>query len=66
MEIRVSALKGVKSPTSQLPSFRALCATREVVWLLLDGGEIFVRTGMGAHCPQGINWEPLDLTQLGK
>lgn len=62
MEIRLS---GLKSPTSQLAPFRSLCATRDVVWLLLASGDIFVRTGMGPHCPQGISWEELDLTQLG-
>ena len=38
----------------------------EAVWGLMEGGEIYIRTEMSSHCPQGLGWARLDLSQLGK
>ena len=43
-----------------------LCVALDVVWVLMRSGNVYVRSGMHANCPQGVRWMPLDLTQLGR
>lgn len=62
----------VMSPNSQdailIPSkeFVSMAVNELSVWGLTAGGDVYVRSGVGPHCPHGSEWLPLDLTQLGK
>ncbi|KAK7104074.1 hypothetical protein V1264_018848 [Littorina saxatilis] len=46
--------------------FVSYTVNEHAVWGLTSDGEIHIRTGMGAHCPLGVDWTQLDLAQLGE
>ena len=48
------------------PVFVSYSVNSHTVWGLTSEGEIYVRTGMGPHCPLGVDWTTLDLSQLGE
>ncbi|XP_077865720.1 tectonin beta-propeller repeat-containing protein 2-like [Saccoglossus kowalevskii] len=58
-----------RKPTPVIPPlnimFSYISATPDAVWGLCCNGIIFIRGGMAEHCPQGVSWKPLDLSQLG-
>ncbi|XP_013385306.1 tectonin beta-propeller repeat-containing protein 2-like isoform X1 [Lingula anatina] len=45
--------------------FTCLSTTTDAVWGLTAGGTVYIRSGIGPHCPQGASWVQLDLDQLG-
>ncbi|XP_076442661.1 tectonin beta-propeller repeat-containing protein 2-like [Babylonia areolata] len=48
------------------PSVLVSYSVNEVsFWGLTSEGMLYVRTGMGPHCPLGVDWVCLDLLQLG-
>ncbi|XP_078316066.1 tectonin beta-propeller repeat-containing protein 2-like isoform X2 [Crassostrea virginica] len=53
----------------QPPSVRkcqvTLCTCRDAVWVLMEDGQIFIRSGVRPGIPQGTDWCSLDLSQLG-
>ncbi|KAK3591291.1 hypothetical protein CHS0354_004340 [Potamilus streckersoni] len=49
---------------AKLPNFVCMSACQDAFWALSDIGDIYIRTGMGPHCPEGYGWEKLDLCQL--
>jgi hypothetical protein len=56
----------VSLPYSQC-QFATISVCSEAVWgLTAADGKIFVRAGMTSHCPLGVNWIPLDFSQLGE
>ena len=54
------------SPPSVEQGFVQMSATQEAVWGLYSNGSVFVRAGISNHLSQGLRWEQLDLTQLGR
>ena len=48
------------------PVFVLYSVNSHTVWGLTSEGEIYIRTGMGPHCPLGVDWTTLDLSQLGE
>lgn len=46
--------------------FVCISACPDAVWVLLNTGEVYIRTGIGPLYPQGGGWFKLDLTQIGK
>lgn len=48
------------------PVFVSYGVNSHAVWGLTCDGEVYIRTGMGPHCPLGVNWTMLDLEQLGE
>ncbi|XP_077997561.1 tectonin beta-propeller repeat-containing protein 2-like [Glandiceps talaboti] len=58
-----------RKPTPVIPPlnvmFKYISATSESVWGLSVNAGVYIRAGMAPHCPQGISWKPLDLSQLG-
>ena len=48
------------------PVFVSYSVNSHTVWGLTSEGEIYIRTGMGPHCPLGVDWTTLDLSQLGE
>lgn len=44
--------------------FVCISACPDAVWVLLNTGEIYIRTGIGPLYPQGGGWFKLDLTQI--
>lgn len=53
----------------QSPSYRkpivCLCTSRDAVWVLMEDGAVFIRSGVRPSNPQGVDWCKLDLSQLG-
>ena len=47
-------------------TFLCISACPEAVWVLLENGDVYIRTGIGKVYPQGGGWFKLDLTQIGK
>lgn len=47
------------------PFFVSFSVNEHAVWGLTSEGQIAIRTGMGAHCPLGVEWTHLNLDQLG-
>lgn len=45
-------------------TFVCISACPEAVWVLLDTGAVYIRTGIGPIYPQGGDWFKLDLTQI--
>jgi Propeller len=45
-------------------TFVALCASSDALWGLLPDGRLFVRAGMSAHCPTGVEWIQISLPQI--
>lgn len=54
----------------QSPSYRkpivCLCTSRDAVWVLMEDGAVFIRSGVRPSNPQGVDWCKLDLSQLGQ
>ena len=51
--------------SSNSVTFSTFSATPDALCGLMADGRLFVRTGMGPHCPTGVNWSPVDLPDLG-
>eukprot|EP00105_Crassostrea_gigas_P024495 XP_011444749.1 PREDICTED: tectonin beta-propeller repeat-containing protein 2 isoform X2 [Crassostrea gigas] len=52
------------SPSYKKPII-CLCTSRDAVWVLMEDGAIFIRSGVRPSNPQGVDWCRLDLSQLG-
>ena len=47
-------------------SFVSYSVNEHAVWGLTMEGDLYVRTGMSQHCPQGVDWTQLEMLQLGQ
>jgi len=36
-----------------------------IVWCLLDNGHVYIRKGIQRRCRQGLNWQRVNMVQLG-
>jgi len=51
--------------TANSVTFSTFSATPDALCGLMTDGRLFVRTGMGSHCPTGVSWSPVNLPDLG-
>jgi len=51
--------------TANSVTFSTFSATPDALCGLMTDGRLFLRTGMGSHCPTGVNWSPAVLPDLG-
>jgi len=51
---------------SHTPMFSVMCAASDALWGLMPDGRLFVRAGMTSHCPAGVEWIQIDLSQFGE
>ncbi|KAL3873059.1 hypothetical protein ACJMK2_036220 [Sinanodonta woodiana] len=49
---------------AKLPYIVCMSTCQDAFWALSDIGDVYIRTGMGPHCPKGSGWDKLDLSQL--
>jgi len=52
--------------TTNSVAFATFSATTDALWGLMMDGRLLARTGMGPHCPTGVNWVAIDLPDLGQ
>ena len=52
--------------TANSVTFSTFSASPDALWALMADGRLFVRTGMGSHCPTGVNWTHTGLPDLGE
>ena len=45
--------------------FVCMSVCESVVWTLTQQGTVWLRTGIRRSCPHGVNWQSLDMQQLG-
>ena len=46
--------------------FSAFSATADTLCCLMADGRLFARTGVGPHCPTGVDWATINLPDLGQ
>ncbi|KAK3093129.1 hypothetical protein FSP39_011469 [Pinctada imbricata] len=54
----------VKRPVNK-GLYVSLSASQNTVWILTDESKVYIRTGISARDPQGVDWYDLDMSQLG-
>lgn len=52
--------------TTNSVTFSTFSASPDALWGLMADGRLFVRSGMGPHCPLGVNWTAVVLPDLGR
>jgi len=52
--------------TTNSVTFATFSATPDALCGLMMDGRLLARTGMGPHCPTGVNWMVIDLPDLGQ
>ena len=51
--------------TTNSVTFSTFSAAQDALCGLMADGRLFVRTGMGPHCPTGVDWTAVHLPDLG-
>ncbi|XP_014671979.1 PREDICTED: tectonin beta-propeller repeat-containing protein 2-like [Priapulus caudatus] len=51
-------------PVPSICTFSCVSAGQNALWALTGEGQVYMRTGISAHTPQGRDWAQLDLSQL--
>ena len=46
--------------------FSSFSATADTLCCLMADGRLFARTGVGPHCPTGVDWATINLPDLGQ